>query len=45
MGDFRFQEIFVTWLIIGWLIAILCVLAAGCVLVSRGYDDDQRDGR
>ena len=45
MGAFAFQETYVTWLIVGWLIALLCVLVAGCVLVSRDYDDDQRDGR
>ena len=45
MGAFAFQETYVTWLIGGWLIAIICVLAMGCILVNRDYDDDQRDGR
>jgi 1,4-dihydroxy-2-naphthoate octaprenyltransferase len=45
MGEFALQETYVTWLIIGWLIAIFCVLMAGCILVSRDYDDDQRNGR
>lgn len=45
VGAFAFQETYVAWLIGGWLIAIICVLVAGGVLMSRDYDDDQRDRR
>ena len=36
-----------TWLIGGWLIALVCVLWMAVAVrgVSKDYDDDQRDGR